>query len=668
MIRRIIFLSILLLIGTGAAIASRNDSLLRVLDQSEDDSLKVQTLLTLAATYYRSEPPKAIDYATQARSLAEEIGYPRGMAYACKGIGMGYYMQGDYVDALLHWEASLEKFRSINDLLGVSNMLNNLGAVFYNEGENDKALENYLQSLHFSEQIGDSLRIATALVNIGAIYQSKEATEEMALDYYSRALLISEALGDDDAIGTSTVNLGQIYFSREDDISALFYFTKALNAYRNSETGNVSYAMQSIGQIYAFRGEYQKAIDYQQEAYELAKKNGNKLEMAQSLLSLASTYNDLGDLQGSIKTYKSSSEIAAEIRANYVLQDSYSGLANTYAKMPDYKNAYKYQALYNDIKDTLYNAALDKRIQVLNSDYEVKKIQHQIDLLTADQDLKDLAIKRQKLQRNAYAITGGLMLLLALGMLNRFYYVRKTKRIIEYEKDRSEELLLNIIPAEMAEELKERGSATPKHYEMVTVMFTDFKGFSRIAEQLSPEELVAELDFYFHAFDKIIDKHKIEKIKTIGDAYMCAGGIPVANTTNPSDVVKAGLEIKEFMEKKNFEKKARGEDCWELRIGIHTGPVIAGVVGKNKFAYDIWGDAVNIASRAESNGIPGKVNISGCTYQLIKNEYKCSFRGQIQAKNKGGIDMYIVEGCFDPLIDTEDILALEELDSKLHHN
>jgi class 3 adenylate cyclase len=252
--------------------------------------------------------------------------------------------------------------------------------------------------------------------------------------------------------------------------------------------------------------------------------------------------------------------------------------------------------------------------------------------------------------------------------MNRYRYVRKTKKIIEHEKDRSEQLLLNVLPAETAEELKEKGSATPKHYDMVTVLFTDFKGFTRIAEKLTPAALVAELDYCFHAFDKIIDKHKIEKIKTIGDAYMCAGGIPVANTSNPADVVRAGIEIREFMEQLKIEKEARGEDYWELRIGIHTGSVIAGVVGKNKFAYDIWGDAVNLASRMESSGIPGKVNISGNTYELVKDLFRCTFRGQIQAKNKGEIDMYIVEEPANQQLENAAYTSVAGMDKSLRLN
>jgi len=662
---RSIIITYILIIFLGAgAIASEADSLLAVLEKSEEDSLKVQTLLSLASIYYRTEPDNAIEYGTQAKSLSEAIGYQTGLAYAFKSIGMGYYFKSNYVEALLNWQRSLEVFEMINNQDGISNMLNNLGAVYYNEGDNNKAIEYYLESLRISEESGDTLRRVTALVNIGSVYYSKKGTHDLALKYYKQVLPMTEALGDYDAIGTTAVNMGQIYLEREYDDSAIYYFEKALNAYNLTETGNVAYAMLNIGRVYTFREEYNKALRYQQDAFELAKKNGAKLEMAQALLSLADTYDQMGRVEDAIANFKQSRDLSEEIGANYLLKDSYNGLAVTYAEIEDYENAFFYQSLFNDVKDTLYDAAMDKRIQAKTLNFEIIKKQGQIDLLTKDQELKDLALQRQKLQRNAVAITGILILLIAIGLFNRYRYVRRTKGIIEYEKDRSDQLLLNVLPAETAEELKEKGSATPKHYDMVTVLFTDFKGFTKIAEKLSPQELVENLDFCFHAFDKIIDKYKIEKIKTIGDAYMCAGGIPAKNTSNPVDVVSAALEIREFMEELKRKKEADGEDFWELRIGIHTGPVIAGVVGNKKFAYDIWGDAVNTASRMESSGIPGKVNISGDTYNFIKDEFNCTFRGKIEAKNKGEIEMYIVESQIGSLHKSANAETVEQLD---HH-
>jgi len=222
------------------------------------------------------------------------------------------------------------------------------------------------------------------------------------------------------------------------------------------------------------------------------------------------------------------------------------------------------------------------------------------------------------------------------------FFAQRNK--IKKGKKLSDELLLNILPSEVAEELKVKGSAEAKQFESVTVMFTDFKGFTQISEKLSATELVAEIDTCFKAFDNIIAKHNIEKIKTIGDSYMCAGGLPVVNTTNATDVVTAAMEIQQFIQQHLQQRKSEGKEIFEIRIGIHTGPVVAGIVGVKKFAYDIWGDTVNIASRMESSGEAGKVNISGSTFELVKDKFNCTHRGKIQAKNKGEIDMYFMEG------------------------
>ncbi|MFM9944199.1 MAG: adenylate/guanylate cyclase domain-containing protein [Bacteroidia bacterium] len=215
--------------------------------------------------------------------------------------------------------------------------------------------------------------------------------------------------------------------------------------------------------------------------------------------------------------------------------------------------------------------------------------------------------------------------------------------IISREKERSDELLLNILPAEIAEELKDTGASKAKSYDEVTVMFTDFKGFTQLSEKLSPKELVAEINECFSAFDHIMHKYGVEKIKTIGDAYMAAGGLPTANNTHPNDVVNAAIAVQQFMQEHKVVKEAAGKLFFEIRIGVHTGPVVAGIVGVKKFAYDIWGDTVNTASRMESSGEVGRVNISGTTYELVKDKFKCTHRGKVIAKGKGEIDMYFVE-------------------------
>ncbi|MEO8588081.1 MAG: adenylate/guanylate cyclase domain-containing protein [Flavobacteriales bacterium] len=219
--------------------------------------------------------------------------------------------------------------------------------------------------------------------------------------------------------------------------------------------------------------------------------------------------------------------------------------------------------------------------------------------------------------------------------------VQQSKEI-EGQKVRIEDLLLNILPKEISEELKENGKATARRHDEVTVMFTDMKGFTKAAEKMSPEELVNELDECFISFDDIIGRYGIEKIKTIGDSYMCACGVPSKDPHHAVKSILAALEVRELMERWRHERVAKGKEPWVLRIGLHTGPVVAGVVGRRKFAYDIWGDTVNTASRMESSGVAGEVNISGTSYALVKDLFECEHRGQVEAKNKGAIDMYFV--------------------------
>jgi class 3 adenylate cyclase len=211
------------------------------------------------------------------------------------------------------------------------------------------------------------------------------------------------------------------------------------------------------------------------------------------------------------------------------------------------------------------------------------------------------------------------------------------------EKKRSDSLLLNILPEEIANELKQFGKSYARKHEEVTILFADIKGFSSIAENLSADELVTQLDECFRAFDKIVEKHGLEKIKTVGDAYVCACGLPKPVADHAVKTVGAALDMIEFIKGFGMTKKIQNLPAFEFRVGIHTGPVVTGVVGLKKFTYDIWGDAVNMAARMEQHGEAGRINVSGTTYQFIKDKFKCIHRGRIEAKNKGEVDMYFVE-------------------------
>ena len=222
--------------------------------------------------------------------------------------------------------------------------------------------------------------------------------------------------------------------------------------------------------------------------------------------------------------------------------------------------------------------------------------------------------------------------------------VEEEKEKVEEAKRKIESLLMNILPEEVSWELIKKGTARPQLYKKVTVLFTDFKGFTSICERLTPDQIIQELNHYFSVFDEIIERYYGERIKTIGDAYMCAGGVPLRNKSNPIDMVLAGLAMQKYMNEDAEKKISEGKIPWRLRCGIHTGKIVAGVIGKKKFAYDIWGDTVNTASRMESSGEAGKVNVSGVTFEYINKYFDCEPRGKIYAKNKGQIDMYFVNG------------------------
>lgn len=220
----------------------------------------------------------------------------------------------------------------------------------------------------------------------------------------------------------------------------------------------------------------------------------------------------------------------------------------------------------------------------------------------------------------------------------------KSESALEVAHAESEKLLLNILPAQVSHELKSRGHTIPREYSSATVLFTDFVGFTRIAERLTAVELVRELDQCFSYFDNVAHKYGLEKLKTIGDAYMAAGGIPIENRTHPIDCALAALEIQSFMNQMKDIKEHQGLPYWELRLGMHTGPLVAGVVGEKKFAYDVWGDTVNTASRMESSGEPGAINISRELYEQLRFLFLCKYRGKVYAKNKGEIEMYFLHG------------------------
>ncbi len=616
------------------------DSLLSLLQVAKEDSNKVNLLNDLSKLTRSDSVDLAMVYSTQAQALAVKINYQRGLANSYKNIGICCYVKGKNVEALQYWDLAEQVYTSLGDKIGVSNMLNNKGAVYFNQSDDSKALELYLSSLQLAEEAGDTLRIVTALGNVGAVYSNKRITHTLALQNYLRALPLCEAIEDSYTLGLLTSNIGDVYYKQGNDSTAKLYFIKSAQTFE--DTWDMCYPLNYLGKIYKRQGDYDTALIYHSRAYEIAKANDSDLDMVQSKIGIANVYLGKRDYDEAAKNFLLAEEIAIPIHALDELKEIYGGLASVYYQSQDFANAYTYQVKLIAVKDSIYNIDTDKKLQGLQFNFDLNKKQAEVDLLVKDNEISEKVIERQKLVRNGF-IGGFVVVLIFAGIFFRQRIrIAKEKKISDVERKRSDELLLNILPEEVAEELKAKGSAEAQLIDEVTVLFTDFKGFTAISEKLSPKELVKDLNECFSAFDHIMEKYGMEKIKTIGDSYMAAGGLPTPNRTHAEDAVKAAMEIREFIESGKADKLAKGEPFFEIRIGIHTGPVVAGIVGVKKFAYDIWGDTVNTASRMESSGEVGQVNISETTYALVKDKFNCVSRGKIVAKGKGEIEMYFV--------------------------
>jgi class 3 adenylate cyclase len=560
-----------------------------------------------------------------------------GEAMAYKREGFYFYDKTQYDSTEYYWLKALDAHKRINDFEGISNLLNNLGSTSFNQGNNKKALEYYLQALEAGEKAGNKLRIATSTMNIGLIYMAKPGTYDQSLFYSEKARKLAEELKNTGIITGVNANMAEIYLDRGNDTLAYKHILMAKSAGELGNDAKLPHVYNTMAKVYQKRKQYDEAKKWLDKGFELA--GDNKLYKSSAALLMGENYFRTGDFPTAIKYYDLAKQLSDDANTFDQLKKSYKGLARTFSEIENYKLAYVNENAYSRLSDSLANFKTDS----IQSAFELGLKEKEIKLSKADLQIAEQEIGRQKLVRNAFLVGFALVVTL-IGILYRDYKNKiKTNRLLDQRKAEIERLLINILPFEVAAELQKTGKSQPRYYESTTVMFTDFVGFSRIAETLTPQEITAELNEFFTEMDEIIDKYGLEKIKTIGDSYMCAGGIPTPSTTHPIDMVRAGLEIVEYLKKKNQAREEAGLAKWEIRMGLNTGSLVAGVVGKKKYAYDIWGSAVNIASSMESNGQPGMLNISVSTYELIKDQFECEYRGKIYAKNVGEIDMYFVK-------------------------
>jgi len=617
------------------------------LDKKNEDSLRIKAFDEYIHAYF---PQFTMDSILQESidlvNFGEEYNYPLAIINGNNLISQYYDEIGHFSKALEHQVKSYKLIEELKLEEYFVGEINTLGSLYADVGNHVKSLEYYEKGIKISEEVGDKETLEMCISNIGGIYYVLK-NYDRALEYFSRGKALEKEMGDQSGYASSILLISNVLMDKGDFEEATANVNEAIAIFKaiNDEEGILEgYAV--LGEINTLKENFDEALMY----FELCKSS----EIVQnSFDSKAYVYNRIGYISNQLKQYNKAIENCELSLKNAIdagilseMLDSYECLYVSNKAINREKKALFYLELANATKDSLNTQEAYIKIQQM----EVQKQALNDSIQAAEErfDLKlshQLDLQKKNRTRNIIIVIGLFVFVIALGLYSRWKSTQKSKAIIEKEKERSENLLLNILPADVAKELKEKGKADARDFDVVSILFTDFKEFTQTAEKLSAKELVKEINTCFKAFDNIIENYKIEKIKTIGDAYMAAGGLPVPNKNATKNTVLAGLEMQDFIIKRKKQAKLKNKISFEMRVGIHTGPIVAGIVGVKKFQYDIWGDTVNTASRVESSGEVEKVNNPQDTYNIIKDDsqFEFEYRGKIFAKGKGEIDMYFVK-------------------------
>ena len=497
------------------------------------------------------------------------------------------------------------------------------------QGDFNEALEAFFNSADWAKKDNDEELSASLMVSIADTY-SMIGNSESAEQYYDESIVLLRKINDSVNLASALLNAGDEYYKTEQYDKALSNFSESGDIFNrlDYQVGK-AYNVGNIGMVYAKQGKDELAKTNMNEAIALLEDNEDYYPISEFLSFISDLYSEQNNHTLALEYAERSLKLATDYNLKNQISDAnlqLSKLSESAGKAQQALDFYKEHIVF---RDSIIN--LEKQEKMFNQEVYQNKL-----------EVENLEQKR-KTQRILFWATVGvlfLIILLARGLYKSNKFVKATNKTIALEKERSDNLLLNILPKETAQELKDKGKIEAKKYQSVTVLFTDFIGFTSFAEHLSPEVLVETIDYYFSKFDMIIDKYGLEKIKTVGDAYMAASGLTFEDGHHAKQMVLTAKEINEFVMQSKNDNTTPG--TFDIRIGINTGPVVAGVVGTKKFAYDIWGDTVNIASRMESNSEAGRINISENTYQIIKSDFDCEYRGELAVKNRGQMKMYFV--------------------------
>ncbi len=630
------------------------DSLLNVLHSEKSDTGKIKLLTSLAVEYNDINVDSAKYYCDQLLTLAEKTGWKEGVydAYATAGIVCLVRTITD--SGIYYHEKALKGYKSLKDSIRIAESLANLASAYKSNNELSKALKLYFDALTIYKKQDYKDGILVLYSDIGELYSRVDETDK-AKEYYQKALELNKELGVAFEDGYIMLNIASLFFEEGDFDNTLKYCDSAISIFRDIDNSFYEAVCKDIAaEAYIGKSMYNEAMKYFIESGLFYTEANDRISIAVNYLSKANVHLQVAKDTTGYKVDKAL--FPTSKRANYdkaVVLLELAKEMNDESDLFDMMQLAQLYELLSDAYESTNNPAkalsfFKKRVALTDSivqQDEGKKVaqldsKRELEIKNKEIELHKLLVVKKRNER-VYLIAGILLMLIVLGIVYKNYRQRGVaNKLLAEEKHKSEELLLNILPEEVAEELKEKGSANATHFDEVTVLFTDFVNFSKASERMGSQELVDELHACFKAFDEIVVKHHIEKIKTIGDAYLAVSGLPVTDRKHAENVVEAAKEILGFMKSRRAEL---GDKTFEIRIGVHSGDVVAGIVGVKKFAYDIWGDTVNTAARMEQKSQPGKINISQTTYELVKDRFSCTYRGELEAKNKGKLKMYFVE-------------------------
>ncbi|MEM6718284.1 MAG: adenylate/guanylate cyclase domain-containing protein [Bacteroidota bacterium] len=610
---------------------------------------------------------KALDFVNQSISIYQEIHDDKAIGDSYNQIATIYYYQGKPYKALTNFEKSASYFKKADFKKGLASATNNVGAIYYVLGNYSRALDHYKIAVQIHEELNNEAQVAGTTQNIGNIYSILNEFNE-AKRYFDIAEKIYRKFDNEKALSLVLSSLGYIYLQEKNYTKALQNFEVSLDlAIKNKTAQTQAQVLYNLGKLYEEQEDYKTAINYYNQSLEVATASKSNSSESSALIALGTISLKIGKKANAVTNCAKGLKLAEKINSVSSQEDACKCLYDAYKASNNPAKALLYNEQMYLLRDSLNLKQTSDKI--LNMEFEKEMILDSIANVEKERILKlqhqEEVAKKEK-QRNIFIIAVCFAIIIVLAIFSRLNYVRKSKARLQVEKDRSEHLLHNILPEEVADELKEKGYVDAQDFDTASVLFTDFKSFTETASHLTPQELVEEINIYFKSFDAIIEHYQIEKIKTIGDAYMAAGGLPKPDANAVKKTILAALDMQQFVTKRKQAHKLQNRPAFDMRVGIHVGPIVAGIVGVKKFQYDVWGDTVNIASRMESNGAIGKVNISSNTYALVKDDpdFIFEYRGKITAKGKGELEMYFVAYAQTPEpTNTVNTPTLQQIDS-----